>query len=112
MKDENGRCPIGSPDLSGLEVVRLFPDPGKRGFEQAMALARAEAEQRFGEYMLLSWYDRDRDFESPPHSSECSAGGAKDGYIRYGLNHGATLKVDIGEGRFVFFFAPVEWGDE
>jgi len=24
-------------------------------------------------------------------------------YVDYGLNHGATLKVDIENGRFVFF---------
>jgi hypothetical protein len=72
-------------------------------------LARREAELRFEEYMLVSWYDRDLDFESPPHTSECSGGGQKDGYIHYGLNHGATLKVDIEDGRFVFFYAPVEW---
>ncbi|MCJ7604220.1 MAG: AF1514 family protein [Desulfobulbaceae bacterium] len=34
---------------------------------------------------------------------------AKDGYIHYGLSHGAKLKIDIEDGRFVFFFAPVEW---
>ncbi|OGQ95346.1 MAG: hypothetical protein A2521_07005 [Deltaproteobacteria bacterium RIFOXYD12_FULL_57_12] len=92
-----------------MEVVRLHPGSGVRDYQQAVQLARGEAEGRFAEYMLVSWYDRDRDFESPPHTSECSAGGAKDGYVHYGLNHGATLKVDIEEGRFVFFFAPVEW---
>jgi len=27
-----------------------------------------------------------------------------------GVNHGATLKIDIGSGRFVFFYLPVEPG--
>ncbi len=105
----NQNCPLKSPDLSSVEVVRLYPENGVRDYQQAVELARSEAEQRFEEYMLMSWYDRDRDFESPPHTSECSAGGAKEGYINYGLNHGARLMVDIEDGRFVFFYAPVKW---
>jgi len=101
--------PINSPDLSGVEVVRLQPEGGVVDYRQAVELAGREAKQRFAEYMLISWYDRDRDFESPPHSSECAEGGKKEGYIHYGLNHGATLMVDIDDGRFIFFYAPLEW---
>jgi len=25
------------------------------------------------------------------------------------ISHGAKLKIDIEDGRFIFFFAPVEW---
>ncbi len=105
----NRNCPIKSPDLSSVAVVHLHPENRVKDYRQAVELARNEAEQRFEEYMLMSWYDRDRDFESPPHTSECSAGGEKEGYINYGLNHGAKLMVDIEDGRFVFFYAPVEW---
>lgn len=28
--------------------------------------------------------------------------------VDYGLSHGATLKVDVENGRFVFFYRPVE----
>ncbi len=31
--------------------------------------------------MLLSWYDRDRDFEAPQHVSECHEKGATPGYV-------------------------------
>jgi hypothetical protein len=106
---DNRSCPINPPHNSQVEVVHLHPENGVEDYQQAVELARREAELRFEEYMLVSWYDRDRDFESPPHTSECSRGDLKDGYIHYGLNHGATLKVDIEDGRFVFFFAPVEW---
>ena len=106
---ENQSCSIKFLDLSQVEVVSLHPENGVSDYQQAVALAKSEAEKRFAEYMLVSWYDRDRDFESPPHTSECSTEGKKEGYIRYGLNHGATLMVDIADGRFVFFFAPVEW---
>lgn len=105
----NRSCSINSPAPFQVEVVRLHPENGVSGYQQAVELAGSEAEERFEEYMLMSWYDRDRDFESPSHTSECSTGGQKDGYIHYGLSHGATLKVDVEEGRFVFFYAPVEW---
>lgn len=110
MGDKNNEsCPISTPDLSAVEIVRLDPEERVRDYAQAVALAREEAAARFHEYMLLSWYDRDRDFESPPHTSECAASCAKDGYIHYGVSHGARLMVDIEGGRFVFFFTPVEW---
>jgi hypothetical protein len=99
-------CPITPPDQSQVEVVSLsLEETGD--FQQAMAMAKREAEKRFDDYMLLSWYDRDRDFESPAGATECSHG--VPGYVLYGLSHGAKLKIDFGAGRFVFFFAPVEW---
>jgi hypothetical protein len=91
-----------------VEVVTLHPEPSPKDYREAMALADEEARKRLGEFMLLSWYDRDRDFESPQHSSECHADSAVPGYVDYGLNHGAKLKVDIEEGRFVFFYLPLE----
>ncbi len=102
-------CPLNTPDLSQLEIVLINPENRIGDYQEAVTLARIQATQRFDDYMLISWYDRDRDFESPPNSTECAAGCRKDGYIHYGLSHGAKLKVDIEDGRFVFFFAPVEW---
>lgn len=98
-----------SADLSGVTVAKLAPQPPLQDYFAAMRLANAEASVRLGEHMLLSWYDRDRDFESPPHSSECHAAGAVPGYVDYGLYHGATLMVDIEDGRFVFFYLPVDF---
>ena len=106
-------CPLPhTADLSGIEQVRLLPEPVPADYRAAMEIADAEADKRYGEdWMRLSWYDRDRDFESPQHSSECHADGAVPGYVDYGINHGARLMVDIDEGRFVFFYAPVDLGD-
>ena len=78
------------------------------GYLEAMRLANAEAERRLGDHMLLSWYDRDRDFESPQHAGECHQDSAVPGYVDYGIHHGATLIVDIQSGRFVFFYLPVD----
>jgi len=102
-------CPIPPRGQGEVETVSLSPAGGVKDYQEAMALAKVEAAKRFEEYMLMSWYDRDRDFESPPNTTECPDGCEKNGYILYGLSHGAKLKVDIEDGRFVFFFAPVEW---
>lgn len=98
----------GEVDLSGVAVVELSPEPPLADYRAAMALADAEAKARLGEFMLLSWYDRDRDFESPQGASECHADSAVPGYVDYGLNHGATLMVDVEAGRFVFFYLPLD----
>ena len=108
-KENAPACPLPrAPDYSGVEVVELHPDPSPKDYREAMALANRVADEKLGEHMLLSWYDRDRDFESPQHASECHVDSAVPGYVDYGLYHGATLKVDIEDGRFVFFYMPVE----
>jgi hypothetical protein len=96
-----------SVDMTGITLLELEPQSAVPDYRAAMALANQEASQRLGEYMLLSWYDRDRDFESPQHSSECHLDSAVPGYVDYGVSHGATLKVDIEQGRFVFFYLPI-----
>jgi hypothetical protein len=93
----------------GVARVTLAPQPPLADYCSAMALANREAERRLGpNYMLLSWYDRDRDFESPQHASECHLDSAVPGYVDYGVHHGATLMVDIEAGRFVFFYLTAE----
>jgi len=104
---ESCALPSG-PDLSGVTVVTLRPESAPSDYREAMVVANAEAGARLGEHMLLSWYDRDRDFESPQHASECHLDSAVPGYVDYGIHHGATLMVDIEDGRFVFFYLPVE----
>lgn len=96
------------PDYSGVKIVELSPDPAPGDYLQAMKLANEQAENLLGENMLLAWYDRDRDFESPQHASECHLNSAIPGYIDYALYHGATLKIDFEQGRFVFFYLPVD----
>ncbi len=87
-----------------METLALHPDPPPADYQAAMDLARAAAARRLEEPMLLSWYDRDRDFEAPQHAGECHLDSAVPGYVDYALHHGARLKVDIQDGRFVFFF--------
>ena len=109
VMSEGESCGIGrDPDLSGIQVMEIADAPPMADYREAMARADAIASEQLGDYMLISWYDRDRDFESPQHSSECHQASAVPGYVDYGINHGATLKVDIGEGRFVFFYMPLD----
>lgn len=98
-------CPLPAPpDESDLTRVDLQPAAPLAGYLDAMQLARDEAERRLELPMLLSWYDRDRDFEAPQHVSECHQRGATPGYVDYALSHGASLKIDIEGGRFVFYY--------
>lgn len=105
---ENAACVLQrQPDYREVEIVSLDPDPQPADYQEAMRLAQATMAARLGAGMLLSWYDRDRDFESPQHTSHCGRPGAIPGYVNFGLSHGAKLKVDIGQGRFIFFFLPL-----
>jgi hypothetical protein len=88
--------------------VRLDPQPPLPDVLAALSLANATAKQHLGEAMLLSWYDRDRDFEAPQHVSECHQDSAVPGYVDYALHRGATLRVVVEDGRFVFFYRPVD----
>ena len=97
------------PDYSEVTVLELSPEPELNDYLQAMQLANSEAEKCIGENMLLAWYDRDRNFESPQHASECHVNSAIPGYIDYALYHGAKLKIDIEKGRFVFFYLPIDF---
>lgn len=109
MTDTSGSfCNMAPPSEEGVDKVQLSPQPSPADYQAAMKLANDIADEKLGEYMLLSWYDRDRDLESPRHASECHANSAVPGYVDYGLYHGATLKVDIENGRFVFYYLPVE----
>lgn len=98
------------PDYSGVTIVEISPAPSPKNYLEAMDLANTEADQHLGEnsYMLLSWYDKDRGFESPQHASECHLNSAIPGYVDYALYRDANLKIDIEEGRFVFFYLSVD----
>ena len=101
-------CIMKEPDYSGVTIVEITPDQKISNYGEARKLADKEAKKHMEDSMLLSWYDRDRDYESPQHTTECHQDSAIPGYVDYGLNRGATLKVDIEKGRFVFFYVPVK----
>ncbi|NOQ45169.1 MAG: hypothetical protein GQ559_00595 [Desulfobulbaceae bacterium] len=89
--------------LSQIHIATVTLQP-----EQQVADGKAAKRLSDYDYMLMSWYDRDRNFEFPQSTGECHEGCSIPGYVDYGLHHGATLNVDIENGRFVFFYTPVQ----
>lgn len=92
------RAPLQEPTTLTVEGEPL------EDFDAALQLADSQIKARYDEYMLLSWYDRDRDYESPRNASECHEDSAVPGYVDFGISHGANLKIDIEDGRFVFYY--------
>ena len=111
MSNDNSgsHCDLSPPPYEGVDIVSLRPEPSPADYLEAMAIATQLADEKLEQHMLLSWYDRDRDFESPQHASECHAFSAVPGYVDYGLYHGATLKIYFEDGRFVFFYLPIDF---
>ena len=88
-----------------MKTLRLDTAELVLDFNAALRLATAIARQQLGEEtMLLSWYDRERDLESPAGVSECHEGCATKGSWDYALNRGARLAVEFDSGRFFFCF--------
>lgn len=77
-------------------------------FDIAKHLADANADILLNEEaILLSWYDRDRNLESPGHVNECHEHCPTPGYIEYAQNRGGTVQIDVDNGRFVFCYRPL-----
>jgi hypothetical protein len=88
-----------------MKTLRLDSAELGLDFNAALKLATAVARQQLGDdTMLLSWYDRERDLESPAGVSECHVGCATKGSWDYALNRGARLVVEFDSGRFFFCF--------
>jgi hypothetical protein len=88
-----------------MKTLRLDTTELGLDFNAVLKLATAIALQQLGEEtMLLSWYDRERDLESPAGVSECHVGCDTKGSWDYALNRGARLAVDFDSGRYFFCF--------
>ena len=88
-----------------MKTLRLETAELDLDFNASLRLATAIALQQLDEEtMLLSWYDRERDLESPAGVSECHEGCATKGSWDYALNRGARLAVEFDSGRFFFCF--------
>ena len=91
-----------------METCHIDETEVTQNFDTALRRATQVAGERLGENMLVSWYDRERDLESPAHASEYHEGREVKGFWDYALNHGATLTVVFDAGRFVFCFRPLK----
>ncbi|MHB8823616.1 MAG: AF1514 family protein [Thiobacillus sp.] len=88
-----------------MKSLRLDSSELGLDFNAALKLATAVARHQLGnETMLLSWFDRERDLESPAGASECHVGCATKGSWDYAENRGARLAVEFDSGRFFFCF--------
>lgn len=76
-------------------------------FDASLNLAKTIADNLLEETMLLSWYDRERNLESPAHVSECHENCPVPGWWDYAANRGGTLAVNFSQGRFIFCFLPL-----
>lgn len=85
-----------------LDAGGVLPD-----FNQAKRLADTAAAARLDTPLLLSWYDRARDLESPAGVGECHRGCATPGFIDYAASRGGTLVVDVAHGAYVFCYRPL-----
>lgn len=84
----------------------LHLDTAELGLDFAAChrLANAVAADLAADAMLLSFYDRERDLESPSGVSECHRGCTTPGWWDYAQNRGGSLVVNCDRGRFVFCF--------
>ena len=87
-----------------MKIHRIAPTETAHDFDAAIKRASTVADELIGENMLLSWYDRDRDLESPAHVSECHEGCPTRRYWDYALNRDGALAVDFDDCRFAFCF--------
>ncbi len=88
-----------------MKTLRLDTSELDLDFSAALKLATAIARQQLGDdTMLLSWYDRERDLESPAGVSECHEGCATRGSWDYALNRGARMALAFDSGRYTFCF--------
>lgn len=90
-----------------MKTLHLNTDELDLGFDACHRLAHILADHLTGGAMLLSFFDRDRNLESPAGVSECHQGCAIPGWQDYAENRGGELMVDFGGGRFVFCFRPL-----
>lgn len=73
-------------------------------FSAAKQLAEETAAAQLDEPILLSWYDKKRDKESPSGVSECHTDCDVPGCIEYAQSRGGHLVVDIDQGDFLFCY--------
>jgi hypothetical protein len=99
--------------IDPLEIRDIATDAPNLDFATAKRLADELAAKALDGPICLSWYDRGADRESPAHASECHGDCEMPGYVEYAATRGATLKVVVDGGAFVFCYRPIgEFADD
>ncbi len=90
-----------------MKTLRIDWGNSALDFDRAKKLADAAAEELVEEPILLSWYDRLRDLESPRGVTECHRSCNVPGYVEYAMSRGGTLIIDVADGAYVFCYRPL-----
>lgn len=77
--------------------------PAEEGLAAARRAADAAAAE-LGECTCMAFFDRQAGRELPAHASECHGDGKVPGYEEYAVNRGATGKVVVNRGDYVFIY--------
>lgn len=96
-----------------MKTVHLEIDNESLDFSRARLKAEESADAALEDPVLLSWYDRIRDRESPSGVSECHDGCEIPGCVEYAQSRGGELVVNINQGTFLFCYRNLgEFKDE
>ena len=87
-----------------MDRLRIEWSGSALSFARAKRLADGAAATLLAEPILLSWYDRARDIESPAGVNECRKHCSTPGYVDYAASRGGALVVDVGAGEYVFCY--------
>ncbi len=94
-------------ERQGTETMQTFSvwiDDPKLDFARASAMAQQMVREVYGDVLLLAWFDR-KARRASPEVPECQHQPA---WVAYAVSRGATLRVVVNDGDFVFLFRPVE----
>lgn len=90
-----------------MKTLHLNADELALNFDACHRLANILADHVLGGAMLLSFFDRERDLESPAGVSECHRDCPIPGWQEYAETRGGELMVNFSQGRYVFCFRPL-----
>ncbi|MBW2016690.1 MAG: AF1514 family protein [Deltaproteobacteria bacterium] len=74
-------------------------------FDKAKELAKELARRRYGDPMLLAWYDMKSGRFSP--EVEC-CGGEKPSWLIYAESRGGDIVIDVNDLEYVFVFGDFQ----
>lgn len=81
--------------------------PAEETLVGAKRAADQVAQNTLGECTCMAFFDRKSGRESPAHASDCHGDCEVPGYEEYAIHRGATLKVVVNGGEFVFLYRPL-----
>ena len=73
-----------------------------KDFQQANELADKVADTKLGEHILLSFYAKDKDYDSPRGASDCHENSAVPRYVHYAVYQDAPCVSIFKKGALYF----------